>query len=315
MVRLQNWFHEEFEYSLDVPSGHGTNAIEAFLRQRVGYCEQFAGTFAAMARSLGVPARVAVGFTPGIERPDGTRSVLGKNAHAWPEIWFDRLGWVKFEPTPGRGAADAEGYTGLPADQDDAIPAATPGEGAEAPAAPATTVSEEVPSPLPDPEDDVPAPAAPAPTVSRRFDGPGTRWGVVGLVLLIPAALLTLPALVRHWRRRRPAGDLARQVNDLWERALGAVAATGFHVDPTRTPLEQARAASPRLPVAARPLTSLAAVATTATYAPADELEALIQPMLTREPGPRRWCRQVERIAEDSMTTGGRLRRYFTVWK
>ena len=117
-----------------MPQGHGNDAIEAFLRQRIGYCEQFAGTFAAMARSIGVPARVAVGFTPGTEQPDGSRSVLGKNAHAWPEIWFDGLGWVPFEPTPGRGAPGAEGYTGLPAAQDDSIPQPGQGAGGEAPA-------------------------------------------------------------------------------------------------------------------------------------------------------------------------------------
>ena len=47
------------------PAGHGNNAIEAFLRHRVGYCEQFAGTYAAMARTLGFPSRLAVGFTSG----------------------------------------------------------------------------------------------------------------------------------------------------------------------------------------------------------------------------------------------------------
>ena len=122
MLVLQEWFHANFQYSLDVPSGHSTSAIEAFLRQRIGYCEQFAGTFAAMARSLQIPARVAVGYTPGLLQADGTRSVLGKNAHAWPEVWFDGLGWVPFEPTPGRGAPGAESYTGLAPAQDETAP-------------------------------------------------------------------------------------------------------------------------------------------------------------------------------------------------
>ena len=113
MMALQDWFRSEFQYSLDVPQGHSNSAIEAFLRQRIGYCEQFAGTFAAMARSLGIPARVAVGYTPGLRQGDGSRQVLGKNAHAWPEIWFDGLGWVPFEPTPGRGEPGAEDYTGV----------------------------------------------------------------------------------------------------------------------------------------------------------------------------------------------------------
>ena len=63
-------------------------------------------TYAAMMRSLGYPARVSVGFSPGTNLGNGSYSVLGKNAHAWPEVWFDGLGWVPFEPTPGRGSPD-----------------------------------------------------------------------------------------------------------------------------------------------------------------------------------------------------------------
>jgi transglutaminase-like putative cysteine protease len=62
-----------------------------------------------MLRSIGIPTRVAVGYTSGIEQNPGTFSVRGKNAHAWPEVWFDDVGWVLFEPTPGRGAPGAEG--------------------------------------------------------------------------------------------------------------------------------------------------------------------------------------------------------------
>ncbi|HVF13074.1 MAG TPA: DUF3488 and transglutaminase-like domain-containing protein, partial [Acidimicrobiales bacterium] len=62
---LQDWFRSEFTYSLDVAPGHDDDAIVRFLQDRVGYCEQFAGTYAAMARVVGLPSRVAVGFTPG----------------------------------------------------------------------------------------------------------------------------------------------------------------------------------------------------------------------------------------------------------
>ncbi|MEJ7583193.1 MAG: DUF3488 and transglutaminase-like domain-containing protein [Acidimicrobiales bacterium] len=69
---LQDWFRKEFTYDLAATdAGHSDSAIESFLESRRGYCEQFAGTFAAMARSLGLPARVAVGFTP--ERSTPTR--------------------------------------------------------------------------------------------------------------------------------------------------------------------------------------------------------------------------------------------------
>lgn len=104
---LQGWFQREFTYSLEVQPGHGNSAMESFLRDRIGYSEQFAGTYAVMMRSLGIPTRVAVGFTSGVDEGDQSYAVFGKNAHAWPEVWFDGLGWVPFEPTPGRGAPGA----------------------------------------------------------------------------------------------------------------------------------------------------------------------------------------------------------------
>lgn len=120
MLALQSFFRTEFDYSTDVPEGHDDNALLAFLDRRIGYCEQFAGTFAAMARSLDVPARVGVGFTPGEPVPNqpGLYQVRGRHAHAWPEVHFTGIGWVPFEPTPGRGLALTEPYTGVPESQD-----------------------------------------------------------------------------------------------------------------------------------------------------------------------------------------------------
>jgi transglutaminase-like putative cysteine protease len=314
MLRLQNWFQQEFQYNVEVPEGHGNSAIEAFLRQRIGYCEQFAGTFAAMARSLGVPARVAVGFTPGLAQEDGTRSVLGKNAHAWPEVWFDEVGWVPFEPTPGRGAPGSEDHTGLAPAQDDTPPQPSTEAPVEAGAAPPI---EDPPLPEAAPPIEDPDAALPAgpPRFMHAIPEPGTSWGAVLGGMALMGGLLLLPEVVRRWRRHHPPADPGREVIDLWQRALGAVEATGCRVDPTLTALEQARAVSPRLPVAARPLKSLAGVATAAAFAPVDEVEQLARPLSSGEPGPRRWCRQVERVAADSMTAGGRFRRYFTVWK
>ena len=272
MVALQNWFRTEFEYSLEVPQGHGNSAIEAFLRQRIGYCEQFAGTFAAMARSLGVPARVAVGFTQGVAG-NGSFTVLGKNAHAWPEVWFDELGWVSFEPTPGRGAPGAEDYTGVEADQDESVPppvAPGDGNGDSGTGAPVPdTVTPTVP-PSDRPVDPTAAEVAPPSVIDApgRVSHTGPPWLPLLIIAGVLGAALALPAVARWWRRRHPNADLAGQMVDLWQRALGAVAATGYHPNPTLTPLEQARAAAPRLPVAARPLRSLAAVATAATTRP-----------------------------------------------
>ncbi len=111
-LALQNFFLENFVYALRVPSGHDTERMEQFLfEERRGYCEQFAGTYAAMARAIGLPSRVAVGFTPG-ELIDGVYVVRGEHYHAWPEVWIAGR-WVYFEPTPGRGAPGAVVYTGV----------------------------------------------------------------------------------------------------------------------------------------------------------------------------------------------------------
>jgi transglutaminase-like putative cysteine protease len=106
MIALQNWFTSEFNYDPTVPASD--DAIEMFLETRSGFSEQFASTLAVMARTLGIPSRVAVGFTPGNLNADGSYSVLGKNTHTWPEIWFDGIGWIPFEPTPQHAIPGAQ---------------------------------------------------------------------------------------------------------------------------------------------------------------------------------------------------------------
>ncbi|MDX3075190.1 DUF3488 and transglutaminase-like domain-containing protein [Streptomyces sp. MI02-7b] len=103
-VALQRWFTSgAFTYDTSVRSGTGVQAITRFLKNKEGFCIHFAFTMAAMSRTLGIPARVAVGFTPGTPESDGTYSVGLKDAHAWPELYFEGVGWTRFEPTPTRG--------------------------------------------------------------------------------------------------------------------------------------------------------------------------------------------------------------------
>ncbi|NYI07089.1 transglutaminase family protein [Allostreptomyces psammosilenae] len=104
-VALERWFARsgEFEYSTAVDGGTGGEAMARFLDGREGYCEHFASTMAAMARHLGIPARVAVGFVPGTATGSGDYTVAVSDAHAWPELYFEGAGWVRFEPTPSRG--------------------------------------------------------------------------------------------------------------------------------------------------------------------------------------------------------------------
>ncbi|MFP5299245.1 MAG: DUF3488 and DUF4129 domain-containing transglutaminase family protein, partial [Actinomycetota bacterium] len=105
-----------FEYSLEPETPQGDDLVADFLlRTREGFCQQYATAFALVARHLGYPSRVSVGFLPGEQSEIARRfTVRGTDAHAWPEIYFKEFGWVAFEPTP-RGEAPAPGYTLVPA--------------------------------------------------------------------------------------------------------------------------------------------------------------------------------------------------------
>ena len=114
LVALQSWFRgPEFTYSLDTPvvegfDGAGVEAVAAFLDRKEGYCVHFAGAFALMARTLGMPSRIVVGFLPGEftgDTVDGQRvaEVTTGQLHAWPEVYFEGVGWVAFEPTKSLG--------------------------------------------------------------------------------------------------------------------------------------------------------------------------------------------------------------------
>lgn len=94
---LRSW-----EYSTTPPQGHSGQAMLNFVTNRIGYCEQYAGTMAVMLRTLGIPARVAVGYTPGelVDSDSNAYVVSNGNAHSWVEVLFEGLGWVAFEPTP-----------------------------------------------------------------------------------------------------------------------------------------------------------------------------------------------------------------------
>src|SRR5690606_3704427 len=84
--------------------------LSHFLLTRQGYCTQFASAMVMMARTEGIPARFAIGFLPGSSSED-ERTVVAADAHAWPELYFDGLGWLRFEPTPATRTAGAPGYT------------------------------------------------------------------------------------------------------------------------------------------------------------------------------------------------------------
>ncbi|HEX6148993.1 DUF3488 and transglutaminase-like domain-containing protein [Nocardioides sp.] len=116
-VALQDFFRETGGFRYDIANaetGNGVDELEAFVTEgdggRVGYCEQFASAMAAMARSLGIPARVAVGFLNPTPQDDGSWLYSTHDFHAWPELYFAGAGWVRFEPTPSDRAENVPSY-------------------------------------------------------------------------------------------------------------------------------------------------------------------------------------------------------------
>lgn len=116
-IALQAYFRSgNFSYSATAPvadgyDGTGVDVIAKFLAVRRGYCVHFASAMAVMARTLGIPARIAVGYAPGVQvgtskTGDPIYEDTSADLHAWPELYFEGVGWVAFEPTPGVGFAN-----------------------------------------------------------------------------------------------------------------------------------------------------------------------------------------------------------------
>lgn len=247
-VALQDWFASEggFTYDTTVNSGTGTAAIGRFLKDKQGFCVHFSFTMAAMARTLGIPARVAVGFTPGTFQSDGSMSVGLRDAHAWPELYFEGVGWTRFEPTPTRGSAPS--YT-LPD---------TPTGGADDPAEPSANASE-APSAAPSASRNCADPvrrqggacaAAPLPGAAGPAD-PGTPLRTVILLGLAAALVLVLPLLPLLWRTRargrrldfspgRTPADAVTRTMAAWRELTDTAWDHGIAPDDSQTPRKAA---------------------------------------------------------------------------
>ncbi len=271
-IALQNWFRSQFQYDTNVQLGNSNDAMENFLRIKRGFCQQFAGTFAVMARSLGLPARVAVGFTSGQLGADGLFHVFGRHAHAWPEVWFEGLGWVAFEPTPGRGNADTTNYTGVDAQQDRG--ATQPGDGTGGPSGTGATTTTALPGSTTTTVVGSPnvTTTTPAPFVSGSSgDGSGTGlpWIPILGSLLAAAVLwiLIAPRAVRALAHRHDDTATARVVS-AWQRTLGALSLAGAPAIGGATPLEYADIAEQATGADHRALRDIAAAVTQAVYSP-----------------------------------------------
>jgi transglutaminase-like putative cysteine protease len=226
---LEEWFHANFTYSVDVQSDSSASYLEQFLVEKTGYCEQFSATMALMATSLGIRSRVAVGYTSGspLTGQDGQWRVSGKNAHAWPELYFSGIGWVRFEPTPPTGGAGivAPPYT----DRINDTPTQEPTQSASA-------------RPGANPDDRYPNRREAEGSVDLPADSTGFLrsadwwrvWSFVGvLALLLGAALV--PAGRRFARRRRRLGAEG-DVEDAWAELRDSALDVGAPWSDSRTP-------------------------------------------------------------------------------
>jgi transglutaminase-like putative cysteine protease len=125
-----------FTYTTDVGAASSDPILDFLLKTHRGYCQHFAGAAALLLRMAGVPTRVVVGFATGQSDGKGTYAVRDEDAHAWIEVYFEGVGWVAFNPTPGGAAATvAAAATALPAAtaaaaSGDTSPAAIAGGGA-----------------------------------------------------------------------------------------------------------------------------------------------------------------------------------------
>ncbi len=212
---LVNWFRSgRFHYTLDPPAPTaGTNPLVSFLTQtRAGSCEQFAGAYVVLARSLGLPSRVVVGFTAGHYSGPGGVTVRGEDAHAWPQVYLGpRAGWMSFEPTPQqpRGELAPEGVVG-PSGVNTTTPS-TPGNTPTT--APSSTAPFTVPTTVPTP---VGSNGATPPTTATPHAGSGLGilgWTLIGAAGVVASVLVVL--LVRRRRRWSPAGRTPDQLADL----------------------------------------------------------------------------------------------------
>jgi transglutaminase-like putative cysteine protease len=233
LVALQAWFRgPDFRYSLDAPvedgfDGSGTDAVAKFLEVREGYCIHFASAFALMARTLGMPSRIVVGYLPGSATTDAVDrqtvySVSSGQLHAWPEVLFEGIGWVPFEPTNGLGVPTSFTAAG-----------AVPGLGDDpAAATPAPSASSSLESGL-SPDDPTAGENGSDATATGTTVNPLPALTVVLGILFA----LAIPGLLRELRRRQMitsarTGDAAAA----WLAVQDAAIDLGIDVPASETP-------------------------------------------------------------------------------
>ncbi|GAA2384461.1 DUF3488 and transglutaminase-like domain-containing protein [Nonomuraea africana] len=315
-VKLQQFFTRTggFTYSLET-QGHNTEALSDFLIQsRAGYCEQFASAMAVLARSIGIPARVAIGYTGGT-KIDSRWEVRTHDSHAWPELYFEGVGWLAFEPTPagsaGQGTARVPDYS-LP----------RPAE---------STPSTDDPSTSPAESSDTPSGAPNSRDRLRELDpegvysGPITPvettplWVKIGFGVVALLLLLLVPAMIRlvirnrrvralSWKISGPSDEVTaraekvdRSVAAAWAELDDVLCDYGMARVPSETPRSLARRLTEQHEFGAEAAAAIAAIAS-----------AVERLLFARDPGTiqplKRELRIVRRALAATASRGRRIR-------
>ncbi|MFH8449958.1 DUF3488 and DUF4129 domain-containing transglutaminase family protein [Streptomyces fungicidicus] len=241
-VKLQEYFtlNGGFEYDTEVDVGSGSQAIARFLRDKQGFCVHFSFAMASMARSLGIPARVAVGFAPGTPQADGTVSVGLRDAHAWPELYFEGVGWTRFEPTPTRGSTPA--YT-VPDAADSTVPDPARPSRAE-PSEPSADPSQSESCSAERRKLDGCGSESPQAVLPAGDDGPKWSalllWALAGLVVLVlpltPMLSRARTRAVRLGGHGRSEADAAPYILGVWDELTDTAWDHGIAPDESLTP-------------------------------------------------------------------------------
>jgi transglutaminase-like putative cysteine protease len=250
---IERWFRRDgkFRYEEHPPGGGNPPLVDFVVVNRAGYCQHYAGAMAVMLRLLGIPARVAVGFTSGTWK-GGVWTVTDHQAHAWVEAWFAGYGWMTFDPTPGRGTLSAV-YT-LASDSADAIRALGTGRFLD--------FTPRAPQP-----GDGATPVSPAPPRDHTF--PWWLVVVTGMPFLAASAVIVAKRVRRAWRLRD--GDARRIAAAVRAELVAALLDRGAPV-PTNATTATLRAAAER--VLRMPLGALAQAMAESRFGPPDRADA-----------------------------------------
>jgi hypothetical protein len=241
-LALESWFHSDaFAYTTDIDTGHAATDLAAWLldeespNYHAGYCENFATAMAVMARTLGVPSRVVLGFTPGEPtEQDNVYVVRDRNAHAWVELWIPTQGWVRFDPTPRADGINPTTFGGAEDDLGFDL-----------------TSYLDVPNPdqldlanlpLPPPQfgEDQPLPifagGGDEDSSSGGFGVPGWLRTIAPILLVAVLAIGGIPA-VKWWQRRRRMRRLDNgDIGAAWEDIVARLTDLGDAPSPASTP-------------------------------------------------------------------------------